>query len=361
MNNIKCESVSFLQTLLETSSPSGNEYAAINAIKEYLGDTVCHYNDVLGNLYLPIGNGDKLKILITAHCDEVGFQVTHIDDCGFIYVRRLGGLDRHTIPGTEVVILGKSLSVNGVFGKKSPHILNDVERSHLIALSDTWIDIGASTKEDALKYVSVGDYVTASSNFKFTSDGKRIISKGLDDKIGVYILVEALKKLQNTNLDISVVGVVTVQEEVGSRGSIIATHKINPDIGITLDVGIATDIPNMNNIELGVFRLGGGPGLCINADNNYKLVNIFNDTASENQIPIQTVVGYKFTGGTETAKMQLCGDGIVTAHISIPNRYMHSVVEMCDLDDITNAINLLYKTILRLSNYKKEQFNLFDE
>ena len=157
----------------------------------------------------------------------------------------------------------------------------------------------------------------------------------------------------------SVVGVATVQEELGCRGSIVSSNTVAPDVAFCIDVGISTDIPNVSSKNYGLFDLGKGVGIIRNADNNEFLTKTLIETANTNGISYQKIIGHRSTGGTEASYIQLSQQGVVTANLSIPNRYMHSLVEMCDLRDIESAINLLVAEIQELTKYNKSDFYLF--
>ena len=356
---IRQDDIAFLEKILLTNTPSGNEREIIRLLKEQ--PDICDMNtDIMGNLYLKTGSGPG-KVMITAHCDEVGFQVTSIDENGFVYVRRLGGLDKHCIPGTKVVVTGSNPPICGVFGKKSPHIQTKEESGKLLELEDLWIDFGFDSKDDASDHIHIGDYITAMATPMILSNKNRIVSKGLDNKISVFILWEAMKILSKMSLDsIEVTGVVTTQEEIGCRGGIVATQIVKPDIAFCLDVGIATDIPSKLDKKCGNFRLGDGPGINRNPDNNEMLEKLLIEVADKNDIKYQQTIGFCPTGGTETARIQLLSEGVVTANISIPNRYMHSAVEMCDLSDAENCIKLIVAAIKELNNTDFSQFNLYN-
>lgn len=332
----------FLMEILGTSSPSGCEGELITLLQKRMADYCELEIDSIGNLYMWARKTEHAPtIMITAHADEVGFQVTHIDKDGFVYFRAVASPDVQTIPGSQVVALTNNGKLFGVIGKKSPHVLEGKEREKLLNVSDLWIDFGFESEEEAVQQIECGDYITLYSEPKITGNGRRIISKALDNKICVFILAEALKLLSKKESPINIVGVATVQEELGCRGSIVAANRINPDIALILDVGIASDIPNMSKNKYGTFELGKGVGIIRNADNNENLVKTLIKAAEENDISYQKTIGYRSTGGTESATIQLTKNGIATANLSIPNRYMHSLVEMCDLRDSESAINIL--------------------
>lgn len=354
------EQLSLLNEILNTKSPSGCESQIVRLLQKHLAAYCKTETDTIGNLYMFASEQQSgLKIMITAHADEVGFQVTHINNNGFIFFRGVASADLQTIPGSEVTILTKNGEINGVIGKKSPHVIEGKDKDKIPHLEDLWIDCGFSSSEEAGCYVTQGDYITLKSNAQFTINKKRVISKALDNKVSVFVLVEAIKRLTKREVPVCVVGVATTQEEIGCRGSVVAANKIKPDVCICLDVGIATDIPNMNFQQYGRFELGKGVGIIHNADNNEQLVQSLISTAKKEGLIYQETIGYRPTGGTEASSVRLASQGVVTANLSIPNRYMHSSVEMCDLNDIEQTIELLTKEIETLCTISREQFNLY--
>ena len=361
LNNFKEDELIFLQNLLNTSSPSGNEYELVREVSLFLNGVCNLQTDSIGNLYIRSLNHTTSQIMITAHGDEVGFQITQIDTKGFCYMRRLGGLDKQTIPGTVLCVSGKDRSLIGVMGKTPPHIQNSNDKEHTLDLNSLWVDFGFSDKEEAESQIEIGDYLTAYPNYYWSNNGTNIISKGLDNKISVFILAVSMKRLAISNLlPTNIVGVVTTQEEIGCRGSIIATQNIKPKIAICLDVGITTDIPNGGaHKELSLFNIGKGFGLCITPDNNPKLTKLLKTVCIEKNIPFQISTALRPAGGTETARIQLENGGIPVCHISIPNRYMHSCVEMCNINDAYSTVNLLENALSMLSEADIDDFNLF--
>lgn len=349
---LNTEQISFLNEILKTNSPSGCEWQLVSLLKEYMVEYCLMETDAIGNLYMWASQKKEgLTVMITAHADEVGFQVTDISKEGLVYFRSVAGVDQQTIPGSKIVVLAKKGKIRGVVGKKSPHTQESKEREKVLNNDEMWIDLGFESDEEAKSFLECGDYITFDATPQILSNGNRITSKALDNKLGVFILVEVIKQLRKKELPISVVGVVTVQEELGCRGSIIAANRIKPDIAFCIDVGVATDIPNMSSRKFGTFELGKGVGIIRNADNNDILTHILIDAAKKNKIPFQRSLGYRATGGTEAAYLQLAQNGAIVANISIPNRYMHSAVEICDLRDAESAIMLLVKAIEVLNNY----------
>lgn len=355
----------FLEKVLETNSPSGNERQLISLLYNEMKD-ICHVKtDCIGNLYMTpfpkVTDNLNGTIMISAHADEVGFQISEIDVNGYAYIRSVAGIDIQTLAGSKVCIVKPNCTIIGVIGKKPPHLLEWKEREKVLGVNDVWVDFGFQSKEEAEQFIECGDYLTLSSNITYTCNNKRIISKALDNKVGVFILVEVIRRLSESNLPVPVVGVATVQEELGCRGSIVAAKVVNPSVAFCIDVGIATDIPDLAKSHMNSFALGKGVGIIANADNNELLVNSLIQTANDNSIQYQRIIGHRATGGTEASHIQLASRGTATANISIPNRYMHSLVEMCDLDDIESAISLLCAEVIAINNLREPNFSLFAE
>ncbi len=351
--------IEFLTEILRTNSPSGYEKQLMYVIKGHM-DSVCSIKtDCIGNLYMYSSNKGPMTVMISAHADEVGFQIADIDNNGFVYARNIASPDKQTISGNIVTAITKNGEIQGVIGKKPPHIIEYKERDKCLGIEDLWIDFGFETKVEAESHVERGDYITLFSEPRFTSNNNRIISKALDNKIGIFIMSEVMRRICQLNIPLSVVGVATVQEELGCRGSIVSSNIVVPDVAFCIDVGISTDIPNISSKNYGLFDLGKGVGIIRNADNNEFLTKTLVDTANTNGISYQKIIGHRSTGGTEASHIQLSQQGVVTANISVPNRYMHSLVEMCDLRDVESAINLLVAEMQELTKYNKSDFYLF--
>lgn len=343
------QSKDFLKKLLMTSSPSGFEYSAGRVYREYLGgfcDRV--FTDIMGNSFGIINEEAPFKVMLAGHYDEIGFQIVHICDNGFIYFRTVGGIDKITLPGTEVEILTEKGKIPGVIGKKPIHLVEQKDRDKSMEIKDLWIDIGIYDKKSAEELVSIGDPIAFKPNYSLMRND-RLISKSLDDKIGAFIAAETLKTLSSKKLkNIGVYCVGTVQEELGLRGAQTAAFSIHPDVGFAIDVGFATDTPDINVKQYGVAKLGKGPIIHRNADNNIILGKLMREMAKKKKIDYQEDAGFRASGGTDTSAIQLTKSGVATALISIPNRYMHTQVEMVDLNDVENAVKLLSETIFSL-------------
>ncbi|MGN1364111.1 MAG: M20/M25/M40 family metallo-hydrolase, partial [Victivallis vadensis] len=191
---------------------------------------------------------------------------------------------------------------------------------------------------------SIGDPVAVKSNFRRLNEN-RFMSKGMDDKVGAFIVAETMRRLSERKLNVAVYGVGTVQEEVGLRGAHTSCFGVDPQVGFAIDVGFATDLPDIPKKLLGEVKLGGGPELSRSCDNNNVLGRYIRKVAKEKGIAYQETAAHRASGGTDAAQMQMTRAGVATALLSIPNRYMHSPVEICDLRDVEGAIELLVESI----------------
>ena len=337
-------SMKFLEQLMRSASPTGYESEAAKIFRDYLAGCCEVSCDVMGNTIAALNTSAPVRVMLAGHYDEIGFQIVYISDEGLLYFRANGGIDKLNVPSSEVDIITANGKVPGVIGKKPIHLLTPAEREKALELKDMWIDIGASSRKEAEKLVSVGDPVVMRDNFRMLNK-HRFISKGTDDKIGAFIVAEVMHRLAKRQLNVAVYGLGTVQEEVGLRGATAGAYSVDPHIGFGIDVGFATDLPDIPKKQYGDITLGKGPALSHSCDNNIVLGRIIRKVAKDHKIPYQESVAHRATGGTDTAAIQLARGGVATALFSIPNRYMPSQVEMCDLRDAAAAIDLLTETI----------------
>lgn len=338
------EELIFLKKLLSSHSVSGFEDEALTIFEEYVKMYSDVFHDNLNNCYAMLNPSSSKRIIIEAHIDEIGFQVTYIDDMGFVYIRQNGGIDCATLPGSIVEIhTSDNKVVLGVIGKRPIHVQKPDERAKVVELEELWIDTGLS-KENVLEMISVGDVVSFRPNY-FLIDETRIVSKGLDDKIGVFIIAEVIRRLSKEKLDIGVCAIATVQEEVGCKGAKVCVENVKPQMVISVDVGFATDVPNISKKKYGDIALGRGSVINCNTDCNREMVNIARSVANGVGIDVQLNANSISTGGTNTASLQVSNKGVKTLLLSIPNRYMHTQVEMCDLRDVETTIKLIVEII----------------
>lgn len=291
-------------------------------------------------------NPDGKRVMVAAHMDEIGFIVTHIDEQGFVRFHTLGGFDPKTLTAQRVIIHGKKDLV-GVMGTKPIHVMSQEERNKLPKTTDFFIDLGMS-KEEVEKYVSVGDPITRER--ELVEMGSCVNCKSIDNRVAVYILIEALKKIQTPAYD--VYATFTVQEEVGIRGANVAAHGINPDFGIALDTTIAFDVPGAQPHEK-VTELGKGTAIKIMDAMticDYRMVEFMKQTAKKENITWQPEI--LTAGGTDTAGVQRMGkQGAIAGAISIPTRHLHQVIEMAHKQDIADSIELLIACLEQIDGY----------
>lgn len=351
---IDAKAKKFLEELLMTCGPSGFEFEQAKVYRDYLKPFAHDIRtDVLGNTIARLNPDAKFQFMLSGHYDEIGFQVVSIMPQGLVSFRPVGGIDPLTLPGTGVEILTEKGHIPGVIGRKPIHLQTPDERKAVPKIEDLWIDIGAADQKAAEKLVKIGDPISFSRNFEMLSK-TCVHSKSLDDKIGAFVIAEAFRQLAKRKIKVGVACVGTVQEELGLRGAITGAFGVNPDAAIAVDVGFATDVPGIKPELLGDIKLGAGAELQRNADNNPPLLNRILKAAAKHKIPYQMTTGHRATGGTDTAAIQMTRGGVATALISIPNRYMHTPAEICDLRDVESAIDLIVETIASLTG--KETF-----
>lgn len=346
---MNAESKGFLRDLLGVCSPSGFEEAAQSVwtkrTKKYAERID---RDVHGNAIAVLNAKASFRVMLAGHCDEIGFIVSHIAKEGFLHVIPIGGIDPGVLPGSQVKVQTSKGLVDGIIGKKAIHLMDEEERRKVVQIKDLWVDIGAKDKDDALKFVDVGDPVSYAPNFMELKNNI-FSSKGCDNKMGAFVVSEVLKILsQNkTKLKVGVYSVSTVQEEVGLRGATTSAFGIEPHAAIAVDVGFASDMPGIDKRVVGEVSIGKGPILHAGPVINRALGDLIKNTAKSKKI------SYQFTslgrpGGTDTAVIQTTRSGVATALISVPNRYMHTMVEACSFDDLESTASLIAETILAI-------------
>ncbi len=303
--------------------------------------------DNMGNIIaLKKGESSSKKAMVAAHMDEIGFMVTHIDENGFVRFTTLGGFDPKTLTAQRVIIHGER-DVTGVMGTKPIHVMSSEEKTKMPKVQDYYIDLGMS-KEEVEKHITIGNPITREQ--EMIEMGDCVNGKSIDNRVSVFVLLEALKKLERIPFD--VYAVFTVQEEVGIRGANVAAHSINPDFGFGLDTTIAFDLPGAAEHEK-VTSLGKGTAIKIMDAMticDYRMVDFMKKTADKNNIPWQVEV--LTAGGTDTAGLQRMGkNGAIAGAVSIPTRYLHQVIEMAHKKDIDNSIELLKSCLEELDTY----------
>jgi endoglucanase len=333
-------SLSFLKTLLETPSPSGYERRIQDTVRSWarpLADEV--RTDRHGNVIAVLHPGGQPRIMLAGHCDQIGLMVQYIDESGYLYVQPIGGWDMQILLGQRLTVWGAEGPIPGVVSRKAPHLLTGEERNKVPQFTDVWVDIGARDRKDAETLVTPGDPVTFELGSQELRNGL-ITSPGLDDKVGVWTVMETLRLLRGRPLQAAIYCVSTVQEEIGLRGATTSAYGIHPTVGIAVDVCHASDTPGNDKKQLGDTKLGNGPVLFRGPNINPHVLDRLREAAKAHEIAVQ-IKGAPRATGTDANAMQLSRDGVATGLIGIPNRYMHSPVEIVSLNDLDRAARLL--------------------
>lgn len=294
--------------------------------------------------------------MIAGHIDEIGLQISYIDENGFLYFRGLGGWDMQVFPGQRVRILTELGIVLGVVGRPAIHLQEKEDREKVAKYHNLWIDIGAKDQEDAEKLINIGDGAVLDYGGPEELLNDLMVGRGFDDRIGSFIVLEGMRRVSELGgLKASLFSVATVQEEIGTLGAITSSFGIKPHVGIAVDVGFATDTPGLKKAKLRCndIKMGGGPLIATGPNINPVLFKLIVDTANAFGIPYQ-VVAWERQTGTDARAMQISRSGVATGLISIPNRYMHSPGEIVHTEDVENVIELFARVILAIDNY--EQF-----
>ena len=330
----------FLEQILETPSPSGFESPLQQIVRTYAAEFADDVTtDVHGNVKAVKNRDAPLRLMLAGHCDQIGLIVQHVDDEGFLHFLPIGGWDPQMLVGQRMIVWTRNAPVPGVISRKPIHLLTEEERKLASKVKELWLDIGAADKEEAGKLVRIGDPVTVELAVRELQNN-RIASPAMDDKCGVWVVMEALRRAGTEKLDCALYAVSTVQEEVGLRGATTSAFGIDPQVGLAVDVTQATDYPNIEKTQEGDVRLGKGPVIYRGPNMNPKLVERLIQTAEEHEIPFQLAASGR-PPGTDANAIQISRAGVATGLVSIPNRYMHSPVEMICLDDIDRAADLL--------------------
>jgi len=349
------KAIEFLKSFLETPSPSGFE----EPVQKLFADYVRPYTDkietdVHGNFIAIKKPEGKPRLMLASHCDEIGLMVKYISDEGFIYFVPIGGVSSYRLEGMRVFIHTSKGSIPGVIARKQIALRLE-EQEKPAKFQDLWIDIGAKDKNDASSAVSIGDPITLAVGFQQLCNNL-FTARGFDDKLGVFVLAETLRRLNREKIKTGVFAVSTVQEEVGSRGIWAAAYRFQPDIAIVVEVEHASDHPDCDKRITGDVSLGKGIGFNRGSNINKYLNNFLIETANKENIPwhITAVPG---PTPTDASVIHIIRKGVPCALVRIPLRYMHTPSEIVSMDDVESAIKLLVSVIKRLNssvNFKPE-------
>jgi putative aminopeptidase FrvX len=334
------ESFAFLKRIVDTPGPSGYEQAVQRVYREEVSRCADEVRtDVMGNVIAARNPEGRPRVMLAGHADEIGFQVRFIDDTGMLYFGSIGGHDPVVSAGQRVHVHAAGGPILGVLGRKAVHLLENDERDKAPKLADLWIDIGVKDKKEAEALVAIGDCVTYAQDLQ-RLQGDVCTARSFDNKMGVFVVAEALRLLSDKLLEAAVFAVSTVQEEVGIRGARTSAYGLDALVGLATDVGFAMDHPGADKKKVGDLKLGGGPMIARGANINPKVFELLVQTAKELDIPYQIEAAPGGTG-TDANAMQTSRAGMATGLIGVPLRYMHTPCEVMDLNDIENTAKLM--------------------
>lgn len=341
----------FFRSLLGAPGPSGFEAAPARLWRDEaarFADAVSA--DVSGNSFATLtGQAGAPSVMFAGHIDEIGLMVVHIDDDGFLWFDTIGGWDDQVFVGQRVILLGRSGPVMGVIGKKAIHLMEKEDRDKPSKVKDLWIDIGARNQAEAAERIRVGDAGVLDSGILEFPNG-RVVSRSIDNRIGAFVVLEALRLLARDRPTATVTAVATAQEEIAYTGGGARTSAtgLAPTVAIVVDVTHATDTPGVEKKRHGSIALGGGPVLSRGSSLNPKVMDLLADVAEAEKIPYAWHAAPKYTA-TDADAIFTSFKGVATGLVSVPNRYMHSPNEMVVLDDLDRAAALLAGFARRVS------------
>ena len=332
----------FFEALLSTPGVSGYEERVQQVVRDYAsGFSDSMTTDLHGNLVLCKNPTADVRLMLAGHSDQIGLIVSHIDDNGFIYTQTVGGWDPQQLIGQRMTIWADNGPVQGVIARKAIHLLSDGERKKVVDVKELWIDIGASNRDEAESIVRIGDSATFPLGITKLQNNLAT-APAMDNRCGVFVAVEALRRAAESNVECGLYAVCTVAEEIGLRGAKTAAYSIDPHVGIAIDVTHSTDCPKIEKKQLGSIELGGGPVIPRGPNINQKVNSRLHEVAKAETISVQSSALGRAAPNDSNA-LQVTRGGVATGLIGIPNRYMHSAVEVISLDDIDNAASLLAK------------------
>ena len=338
------ESITFLKKLLDTPGPSGFESAPAKVWREQAREFAEVHGDVAGNSIAEVNPQGNPTIMLAGHIDEIGVIVTYVDAEGYAYIQPIGGWDPQVLIGQRLRFIGRHGDVFGVVGKKPVHLIKREDREKATKFADMWVDLGARTKKEAEETISVGDPGVIDSRTMEFPNG-RLVSRSIDDRIGAFVVLEALRRYAAKPGKAKVVAVATTQEEIGYRGggAGVCASCIGPQMAIVADVTCAIDHPGIEKKEHGESAIDGGPVLTRGSIISPVVLALLRKTAEQLSIPFSLHAAGRETS-TDADAIHIAREGVATALVSIPNRYMHSPNEMVSLQDLDHAAELIAET-----------------
>jgi endoglucanase len=351
------QSLQFLKTLVNTPSPVGHEIRGqrvwLDYVKQYAEET---FSDAYGNCVAVLNKGGTPRLMLAGHADEIAMAVNYVNDEGYLYVRKMGGVDAASTKAQRVVVHTRHGAVKGVVGRVAPHLMREEKEAKAPKIHDLFIDIGAGSKAQAEKLVRIGDPITLSDEFDHLRDDL-VIARAFDNRVGTFAVAEALRLLKEgkVKLQAEVCAVSNVQEEVGLLGARQIAYSLKPDVALVVDVTHATDYPTVHKPQHGDVKVGSGPTITHGGCNHPEVVARIEQIAGSRKIALQHEA-MSATSGTDTDAIFWTRGGIASALISLPNRYMHSPIELISLKDLEQIPQLLAGFAASLK--KGEQFKV---
>ncbi len=355
---------SLLEELTNAYGPSGFEGPVRAIVQRELAPLCDHIEtDGIGSLIGRLGGeSESPRIMLGGHMDELGLMVKYVTPEGFVMFQTIGGWLDQSLINQRWVILTRRGSVRGITGIKTVHVMTQEARNQVFKRDEMFIDVGARSKDDAEERLGIrpGDPIAPDSTFTVLNGGDLYLAKAWDDRLGVGLMIEVMRRLKSTAPPNTVFGVATVQEEIGLRGAHTSSYQVQPDIGINLESGVAGDYPGIKQEEAQE-RVGDGPTIFLHDSSmlpNLKLRDLFLEVAEEKEIPLQFNVlsGY----GEDGAEMQRAHGGTPTVNIAVPVRYLHSHNGIISRKDFDRAVDLVVAVIQRLDSTTVEQLKSFD-
>ena len=341
--------ISFLERLLDAAGPSGFESRPARVWRREAETFAETWSDVVGNSYAAVRPDARPLVLLAGHIDEIGLQVTHADKSGLLYFGGIGGWDPQVLVGQRVRVLGAKGDVPGVIGRKAIHLIEPKERDKAVKVKKLWIDVGAGSREELKDLgVRVGDPAVLDAGMVRLA-GDRVASRAIDNRVGAFVVLEALRLVAEQEGRAGVVAVATAQEEIGYSGGGARTSAfgLSPDVALVVDVTHATDVPEVDKSEVGEHSLGGGPVLTRGSATHPVVFELLAEIAESRDIPY-SIQAAPLRTSTDADAIHLARGGVPTGLVSIPNRYMHSPSEMVAVSDLVHAAELLAAFVGRL-------------
>lgn len=345
------ESLEFLRRLINTPSPVGHEARGqrvwLDYARQFADET---FSDTYGNCVAVLNKGGSPRVMLAGHADEIAMAVNYINDEGFIYVRKMGGVDAAITKAQRVTIHTRNGPVKGVVGNVAPHLMKEEKEPKPPKIHDLFIDIGVSSRKDAEKLVQVGNPITLVDEFDLLRNDLAV-ARAFDNRIGTFAVIEALRLLKEGKgkVQAEVCAVSNVQEEVGLFGARQIAYSLKPDVAVVVDVTHATDYPTINKPQHGDIKVGKGPTITHGGCNHPEVVARLEQVGRNKKIPLQHEA-ISSTSGTDTDGIFWTRGGIASALVSLPNRYMHSPVEVVSLKDLGMIPELLAAFAASLKN-----------